>query len=165
MISSSSPRHTGNRLCGEESKLLTNFIHAQVRIDPADFPARVDDSAQRTGSKGEHAVDHVAALLYKRPPEPAPDYGFQYRLNVHLATTAHQTQNGIRGTGTQRLIRLLLNKVPARNLVEQFNQDREANCGVQITFRNMEAKTFRYQAQTNHQQEAQSRAQPPSDVG
>ena len=81
---------------------------------------------------------------------------FGIRLDVHLTTTAHQAQNGVCGTGAQRLIRLLLNKVTARNLVEQLDQDREANGGVQVAFRNMEAKTFRHQAQTNHQQEAQT---------
>ncbi len=50
----------------------------------------------------------------------------------------------------------MTDKVPARNLVKQLNDDREANRCVQVAFRNMETETFRDQAQADHQQEAQT---------
>ena len=138
-------------------QLLTNFVDAQVGVHPADFAARRHNTAQGAGSQRKHAIDHVAFFFHKR--------AFRHRnrvavlvisLHVHLTTPAHQSQNRICGTGSQRLIRLLLNKVTARNLVKQLDQNREANRGVQVAFRNMEAKPFCHQAQTNHQQEAQT---------
>src|SRR5690606_529515 len=138
-------------------QLLTNFVDAQVGVHPADLTARRPNAAQGAGSQRKHAVDHVAFFFHKR--------AFRHRnrvtvlvisLHVDLTTSAHQSQNRVCGTGSQRLIRLLLNKVTARNLVKQLDQNREADRGVQVAFRNMEAKPFCHQAQTNHQQEAQT---------
>ncbi|MNE48556.1 hypothetical protein D3C80_1430270 [compost metagenome] len=81
--------------------------------------------------------------------------GITRRFRLYRLTTApHQTQNGVGGTGAQRLVRLLLDEVTARNLVEQLDNNREADRGVQVAFRNMEAETFSDQTQANHQQEA-----------
>ncbi|SAB19371.1 Uncharacterised protein [Enterobacter hormaechei] len=138
-------------------QLLANFVDAQVGVHPADFTARRHNAAQGAGGQRKHAVDHVAFFFHKR--------AFRHRnrvtvlvirLHVHLTTPAHQAQDRIGGTRAQRLIRLLLNEVTARNLVKQLDQNREANRGVQVAFRYMETKTFCHQAQTNHQQETQT---------
>ncbi|MOA25793.1 hypothetical protein D3C78_1465420 [compost metagenome] len=51
---------------------------------------------------------------------------------------------------------LMFDKVTAGNLVKQLDQDRETNCGIQVTFRNMQTKAFGDQAKADHQQEAQA---------
>ena len=73
-----------------------------------------------------------------------------------LFATAHQAQNRISGTRAQRQRRLVADKVTPRHLVKELNGYREANRRVQIALRNMEAKAFCHQTQTNHQQEAQT---------
>lgn len=46
--------------------------------------------------------------------------------------------------------------VEQRQLVQRLNDDGEANGRIQITFRDGESKPFGNQAETNHQQEAQT---------
>ncbi|CGY76899.1 Uncharacterised protein [Salmonella enterica subsp. enterica serovar Typhi] len=77
-------------------------------------------------------------------------------LHTRLTFTAHQTQDSVRSTRAQRQRGLMTNKVAARNLVKHLDNDRETNCRVQVAFRNMETKSFRHQAQADHQQETQT---------
>ncbi len=139
-------------------QLTANFIYTLLGVDPADFPARRHDAAQRALSQGQHAVNHVALFFRKG--------AFRYRHRRRAVsvvvdgglfiTAAHQTQDRIRGTGAQRQRRLVTYKVAARHLVKELNDDRETDRRVKVPFRNMEAKPFRHQTQADHQQEAQT---------
>ncbi len=138
-------------------QLTANFFFTLLGVHPAYFPTRGHNAAQRTLGQGQHAVNHIAFFFRKRT--------FRYRHHRGVITivccsalfaAAHQTQNRIGGTRAQRQRRLVANKVTTRNLVKELDGNREANRGVQVALRYMETKTFRDQAQTDHQQEAQA---------
>ena len=71
--------------------------------------------------------------------------------------TAQQVHHRLGGALTQRHIgRQEATAVKQRQLVKGFNHDREANCRVQIAFRDNKAEAFSNQAEADHQQEAQT---------
>ena len=83
------------------------------------------------------------------------------RLLVHglglvIAASTKQAEHGRRGALTQGHARLVLLAVAVVDLIEELDGDREANRRVQVTLGNVETEALGHQAQTNHQQEAQT---------
>lgn len=127
------------------------FHRPEISVNPAYFTARRHDPAQRTRRQRQYAVNHVTFFFGKctfRDRHRHRVIGIV--LNIGLTFPAHQTQDGIGSTRSQRQSRLVANKVATRNLVKHFDDDREANRGIQVTFRNVETETFCHQTQTNH---------------
>ena len=102
------------------------------------------DAADRALIQVEHALDHQSLLRVKDLPVAVigqQGRGFGVQLGI-LFPAAQQAHHGVGRALAQGLIR---GEKPAavkyRQLVERFNHDGEANGGVQVAFRNVEAET------------------------
>jgi len=134
-------------------QLLTHLFTGTFTVHPGDFGTRRHHAAQGAGSQRQHAADHIALFFSKGLIHFTRCRFVRLLLRPLLP---HQAHDGLRRAFAHRATRLMLDEVTTCNLVKQLDQDREANRGVQIAFRNMQTETFSYQAQANHQQEAQT---------
>src|SRR5690606_3301708 len=78
------------------------------------------------------------------------------RFAFQRLRAGEQTQYGFRGTLPQRSAGLLLDAVALRDLVEELDHDRETDRRVEIALGQMEPQAVGHQAETDHEQEAQT---------
>ena len=114
----------------------------------------------RTLGQAQHAADHHPLAAVERSitaivgPHQIGDF-LAHLVGLHLAT--HQAQHGVgRALAQSALAAQALLALPAHQLVGHLDQQAEADGGIQVAFRDMEAQAFGGQAETDHQQEAQA---------
>ena len=129
------------------------------QIDMLNVMPGSHDAADRALIKVKHSLNHQALLRVKDLPVAViGQHGSRFGVQLCIFFfTAQQAHNGVGRALTQGLISgKEATAVKYRQLVKRFNHDGETNGGVQIAFRNVEAKTVGHQAKANHQQEAQA---------
>ena len=118
-----------------------------------DFPTRNHHTHNRTLRQSQHAANHGFFVFFKMLVIAAVIACFCQNA---FADT-HHTQHIFSGALTPRSADVVIFAgILLRNLIKQFDQNREADRRIQIAFRNMEMEGFRNQAETNHQQETQT---------
>ena len=79
---------------------------------------------------------------------------FVARFGKHAFAYAHHAQDVLGGALAPRAADIVVfAAVALRNLVKHFNQDGEADSGVEVAFRDVEMEGFGDEAETDHQQE------------
>ena len=130
------------------------------QIDHVDFRAHGHDCPDRAFGQVQHAADHDSLAAIKQHLFAIALYhvgDFFPDFISFDATTAQQAQHRMRGTLTQRSMLLQAAFAPRPGqLVEQLDQNREADRCIQIAFGDVEAQAFCGQAETDHHQKAQA---------
>ncbi|ENN86158.1 hypothetical protein RHSP_33312 [Rhizobium freirei PRF 81] len=129
-----------------------------VEVEPDDIRARRHDRARRAVGKRQHAMDHVLLL----GGEHLFADGLLGRLFRCLAERslrplgAEKAEHGIGGAIADIAWRNQPLLVAAGKLVQRLDDDREADGGIEIALRHMEAEAFDDERETDHHQEAEA---------
>ena len=141
-------------------QLCTNDLCRISQIDMIDLGTGRHHRANRPFRQLQYATDHHA-LASMEDVLMTATVKHVGNLFAHFISTqgapakqAHHRMGGALAHGPQALHAFLAARTG--NLVEYFDQDREADGGVQITFRDMKAQALGSQAEADHHQEAQA---------
>ena len=100
-----------------------------------------------TFGKREDAAYHGFFVFFEMPVV----LRFVPRFGKHAFAYAHHAQDVLGGALAPRAADVVVfAAVTLRNLVERFNQDGEADSGVEVAFRDVEMEGFGNEAETDH---------------
>ena len=142
-------------------QLLAYRIGTGIEVNPRNLVARRHYAADRAVCQGQHAADHVTFFFTERRQRcrriVRRGGGMRGIAGcMGMLARPHQAHDGFCRPLAQRPVRLLAHQVAVGHLVEGFDQDREADGGVEIALGNVQAAAFGHEAQADHQQEAQA---------